>query len=194
MIKDHKNMIQKGFVSQECFNILHAECYDSSLSSKETREFLIALNLATPLPDLSSLYIPSLISGENQACVRKEMRTMEVSPDALAFYYSFKKSESVSNLYSKLLSRLASKEFFYESQNAGITFHVSFAAKIEERNLGVVAATKGTFMWTMGSKNIPMDFIITEEDNTALDQRFARTKVFSTFHPVPQVSFFFFRG
>ena len=96
MIKDHKNMIQKGFVSQECFNILHAECYDSSLSSKETREFLIALNLATPLPDLSSLYIPSLISGENQACVRKEMRTMEVSPDALAFYYSFKKSESVS--------------------------------------------------------------------------------------------------
>ena len=89
-------MIQKGFVSQECFNILHAECYDSSLSSKETREFLIALNLATPLPDLSSLYIPSLISGENQACVRKEMRTMEVNPDALAFYYSFKKSESVS--------------------------------------------------------------------------------------------------
>ena len=102
---------------------------------------------------------------------------MEVCPDALAFYYSFQKSEGVSNLYSKLLTRLASKEFFFEFENAGITFHVSFTAKIEERNLGLVAATKGSFKWTIGSINVPIDFIVTEEDNTALDQRFARYKV-----------------
>ena len=85
----------------------------------------------------------------------------------------------MSNLYSKLLCRLASKEFFYESENAGIIFHVSFAAKIEERNLGLVAATKGSFKWTIGFSNVPIDFIITEEDNTALNRRFARYKVTS---------------
>ena len=177
LIKDHQKMIHKGFISHECFDILHADSDSSDLSSDETREFLIALNLATPIADPPSVYVSSLISAENEVFLKKEIQAMEVNPDALAFYFSFKKSESVSNLYSKLLSRLASKEFFYESQNAGITFHVSFAAKIEERNLEVIAATKGTFKWTVGSKNIPIDFIITEEDNTASDQRFARFKV-----------------
>ena len=170
-------MIHKGFVSNECFDILHTDCHNATLSSAETREFLVALNLATPIADPPSLYIPSLISGDNEAWMKKEIQAMEVNPDALAFYYSFKKSESVSNLYSKLLCRLASKEFFYEAEFAGITFHASFAAKIEERNLGLVAATKGTFKWTIGFSNVAIDFIITEEDNTALDQRFARYKV-----------------
>ena len=170
-------MVHKGFVSPKCFDVLHADCSNHNLSSAETREFLIALNLATPIADPPSLYIPSLISVENEAQLRKNIQEMEVCPDALAFYYSFQKSEGVSNLYSKLLTRLASKEFFFESENAGITFHVSFAAKIEERNLGLVAATKGSFKWTIGSINVPIDFIVTEEDNTALDQRFARYKV-----------------
>merc|ERR1712183_467906 len=72
-------------------------------------------------------------------------------------------------------------EFFYEAEFAGITFHASFAAKIEERTLGLVAATKGTFKWTIGFSNVAIDFIITEEDNTALDQRFARYKGISVY-------------
>ena len=87
----------------------------------------------------------------------------------------------MADLDSKLLCRLASKEFFYKEKNPGIRFDLSFAAKIENRSLGVVAGTKGSLTWEggRGSKRTTVDFLCVEIDcdNTSEELKFARDKV-----------------
>ena len=85
------------------------------------------------------------------------------------------------------LSNLASEEeFFFEQFNCGIAFHESFASKVEERQLGVVAGTYGSFNWTCTSSGAgstsdarTVNFLIIEEDldKCKSEFEFARHKV-----------------
>ena len=177
-------------MSKEVFEALHASANEegaSRLSVDQTWEFLKKLNLATEMKsdETPRLYVPSLIPERNEKEIRSAVDEMRRSPDSLGFYASFRKSDSVTDLYSKLLSRLASKEFFFKEKNPGIRFDLSFAAKIENRSLGIVAGTKGSLTWDGGrkSKNTIVDFLIVEIDcdNTSKELKFARDKVTQMF-------------
>ena len=152
------------------------------MSVDQTWEFLKKLKLATEMKSANkpSLYVPSLIPEKNQRDIIKAVEDTKKSPDTLGFYASFPKSDSVTDLYSKLLCRLASNQFFFKERNPGIRFDKSFSAKIENRTLGIVAGTKGSLAWEggEGSRTI-VDFILVEIDcdNTRRELKFARDKV-----------------
>ena len=81
----------------------------------QTWEFLKKLKLATEMNCVQpSLYVPSLIPEKNQIQIIKALEDIKKSPNSLGFYASFPKSDAVTDLYSKLLCRLASSEFFYK--------------------------------------------------------------------------------
>ena len=189
--KDCKEILEKGIVSREVFEALHAAANEdeskeektSRLTVDQTWEFLKKLNLATEMKSRDNkpcLYVPSLIPEKNEKEIKKAVAEMRRSKNSLGFYASFTKSDSVTDLYSKLLCRLASKEFFYKEKNPGIRFDLSFAAKIENRKLGIVAGTKGSLAWE-GSRGtrITVNFVIAENDcdNTSEELKFARDKV-----------------
>jgi hypothetical protein len=125
----------------------------------------------TKIKDQGSLYIPALIPEANQELVAAAIKGIQGSLKALGFHYSFQKSEKVSQLYNGLLSRLAQEE--------SLMFDTSFAAKIENRSLGMVAGTYGSVKWTTEGKRINLNFAIAELDcnNLCEDSRFARHKV-----------------
>ena len=126
------------------------------------------------------LYIPSLIPEKNEKVIKKAFDDIRKSKNSLGFHLSLQKSERVTDMYSKLLCRLASEEFFFKEKNPGIRFDVSFASKIENRKLGLVAGTKGSLIWVdRGGLKITVNFLITEFDcdNTIKELKFARNKV-----------------
>ena len=179
-------LLEKGIVSREVFEALHAAADEegaSMLSIDQTWEFLKKLNLATEMKSDKKpcLYVPSLIPERNEKEIKRAVNEMRQSENTLGFYASFTKSDSVIDLYSKLLCRLASKEFFFKEKNPGIRFDLSFAAKIENRSLGIVAGTKGSLTWDggRGSKRTTVDFLCVEIDcdNTSEELKFARDKV-----------------
>ena len=188
--EESSDLLEKGIVSQELFEVLHAAANEeeaSRLAIDQTWQFLIKLNLATQMDSLDGsrrLYIPSLIPETNEKAIKKAVAKMRKSQRSLGFYTSFRKSDSVSDLFSKLLCRFqskeASKEFFYKEKNPGISFEISFAAKIENRNLGIVAGTKGYLTWDgKGDSQTVVDFVIVEMDCDDKDKqlKFARNKV-----------------
>ena len=183
--KECRELLKKGIVSKEVFEALHASANEeeaSRLSVDQTWEFLKKLNLATEMnsDEKPCLYVPSLIPETNEKEIKRAVDEMRQSQNSLGFYASFRKSDSVADLYSKLLSRLASKEFFFEEKNPGIRFDLSFAAKIENRRVGIVAGTQGSLTWEgeRGSRTT-VDFVIVEIDcdNTKKELKFARDKV-----------------
>ena len=150
--KERKELLEKGIVSKEVFEALHSSANEeeaSRLSVDQTWEFLKKLNLATLMKcdKKPCLYVPSLIPEKNEKQIKRAVENMRRSPDTLGFYASLTKSDTVTDLYSKLLCRLASKDFFYQEKNPGIRIDTSFAAKIENRSLGIVAGTKGSLIW-----------------------------------------------
>ena len=183
--RDCKELLLKGIVSREAFKALHTASNEdeaSRLTVDQSWEFLKKLNLATEMKSNKKpcLYVPSLIPERNEKEIRSAVDEMRRSPDSLGFYASFRKSDSVTDLYSKLLSRLASKEFFFKEKNPGIRFDLSFAAKIENRSLGIVAGTKGSLAWEVqGGSRTTVNFLTVEIDcdNTSKELKFARDKV-----------------
>ena len=185
--EESSELLEKGIVSREVFEVLHAAANEeeaSRLTVDQTWQFLIKLNLATQMDSMNSshrLYIPSLIPETNEKAIKKAVAKMRKSKHALGFYTSFKKTDSVSDLFSKFICKLASpKEFFYGRKNPGISFDISFAAKIENRNLGIVAGTKGCLNWKgKGDSQTAVDFVIVEMDCDDKDKqlKFARNKV-----------------
>ena len=126
------------------------------------------------------LYIPSLIPEKNEERIKNAFEKIKKSPNSLGFHLSLQKSDRMTDIYTNLLCRLASKEFFYKEKNPGIQFGVSFASKIENRSLGLVAGTKGSLMWEgKGGLKTAVDFVIVEIDcdNTNKEMKFARNKV-----------------
>ena len=183
--KERKELLEKGIVSKEVFEALHAsanEEEDSRLTIDQTWEFLKKLNLASEMKrdKKPCLYVPSLIPERNEKGIKRAVENMRKSPDSLGFYTSLTKSDTVTDLYSNLLCRLASKEFFCKEKNPGIRFDLSFAAKIENRSVGIVAGTQGSLTWEgeQGSRTT-VDFAIVEIDcdNTKKELKFARDKV-----------------
>ena len=194
-------LLEKGIVSREVFEALHSAANEgeaSMLSIDQTWEFLKRLNLATEMQTNKKpcLYVPSLIPERNEKEIKRAVNEMRQSENTLGFYASFTKSDSVTDLYTKLLCRLASKEFFYKEKNPGIRFDLSFAAKIENRSLGVVAGTKGSLTWEKagGSKRTTVDFLTIEIDcdNARKELKFARDKVTQLFSQ--QLYFYFLPG
>ena len=179
-LKDRRIVTDKGIVSRKVFDVLHADAKEDSgsmLTSDQTWEFLKKLNLATEMED-GSLYVPSLIPEKNEGKIKKAFEKMKKSEHSLGFRISLQKSDRVTDIYSNLLCRLASKEFFYQEKN-GICFDISFAAKIENRELGLVAGTKGSFFVEGKERKTPVDFLIAEVDcdNSTKEWKFARNKV-----------------
>ena len=184
-------LLEKGIVSREVFEALHSAANEgeaSMLSIDQTWEFLKRLNLATEMKTdhkKPCLYVPSLIPARNEKEIKRAVNEMRQSKNTLGFYASFTKSDSVTDLYSKLLCRLASKEFFYKERTPRIRFDLSFAAKIENRSLGVVAGTKGSLTWDggRGPKRTTVDFLCLEIDcnNASKELKFARDKVIQMF-------------
>ena len=172
-------------MSKEVFEALHASANEeeaSRLSIDQTWEFLKKLNLATEMKCNKTLclYVPSLIPERNEKEIQRAVDEIRQGKNSLGFYASFRKSDSVTDLYSKLLSRLASNEFFYKEKNPGIRFDLSFAAKIENRSLGMVAGTKGSLTWEGGrGSKTTINFLTVEIDcdNTSNELKFARNKV-----------------
>ena len=183
--KDRRNVTEKGVVSREVFEALYADVKEdgaSRLTSDQTWEFLKRLNLATEMESNGNpcLYVPSLIPEKNEEKIKTALEKIKKNPNALGFHLSLQKSDRVTDIYSKLLCRLASKEFFHKEKNPGIRFDVSFASKIENRNLGLVAGTKGSLIYEgKGGSKTPVDFLIAEFDcdNTSKELKFARNKV-----------------
>ena len=172
-------------MTREVFKALHASANEeeaSRLSVDQTWEFLKKLNLASEMKrdKKACLYVPSLIPEKNEKQIKRAVEDMRKSPDSLGFYTSLTKSDTVTDLYSNLLCRLASKEFFCKEKNPGIRFDLSFAAKIENRSVGIVAGTQGSLNWEgEGGSRTTVDFVIVEMDcdNTKKELKFARDKV-----------------
>ena len=183
--KERRDVTEKGIVSREVFEALHADAKEeagSRLTSDQTWEFLKKLNLATEMKsnEKPRLYIPSLIPEKNEKVIKNAFDDIRKSKNSLGFHLSLQKSERVTDVYSKLLCRLASEEFFFKEKNPGIRFDVSFASRIENRRLGLVAGTKGSLIWEdKGNSKITVNFLITEFDcdNTNKELKFARNKV-----------------
>ena len=183
--KDRREVTEKGVMSREVFEALYADAKEdkaSMLTSDQTWEFLKKLNLATEMEgdENTCLYVPSLIPEKNEGKIKKAFERMKKSTHSLAFHLSLQKSDTVTDIFSKLLCRLSSKDFFYQEKNPGIRIDTSFAAKIENRSLGIVAGTKGSLIWE-GNEGIrtTVDFLIVEMDcdNTNKELKFARNKV-----------------
>ena len=186
-IKERNELLEKGIVSREVFEALYTAAKEDEatrLTLYQTWEFLKKLNIATEMENRSDtsprLYIPSLIPDKNRKAIKRAVAEMRKSEHSLGFYISLSKSDSVSDLFSKFLCRLATKEFFYNDKNPGIQFDKSFAAKIENRSLGIVAGTKGYLTWVgRGGSQTVVDFVVVEMDcdNTDQQLKFARDKV-----------------
>ena len=182
---DMREMMEKGFVSERSFQVLvNFQKEESQLSDPEIWDFLIQLHLATPIADPPSLYIPSLIPDVNEKYIKDQLRQFRESDNSVGFHYSFKKCREVSGFYNRILSKLASKEFFYKMKNPGISFRKAYSEKIENRTLGVVGGLNGTLKWTTDRGSSPeiLQFLVLEMDCDNFDKnfKFARHKVNKT--------------
>ena len=182
-IKDYQEMMTKGFVSKACFEVLMNFNHDNSgFSNDETWALLLQLNLATEIKDPISLYVPALIPDSNEKILINRIKLISEDPNSAGFVYSFQKSDSVSGLYSKFLSKLTSKEYFYGMIDPGIYFKKGFSMKIEKRRIGIVAAMHGFLNWTVDESTKTVEFVIVEKDVNnvsaeSTDLSFARHKV-----------------
>ena len=113
---DRREVTEKGIMSREVFGALYADAKEykaSMLTSDQTWEFLKKLNLATEMEGDGNtcLYVPSLIPEKNEGKIKKAFERIKKSQRSLAFHLSLKKSDTVTDIYSRLLCRLASKDF-----------------------------------------------------------------------------------
>ena len=179
---DQMELLNTGFMTKSCFEaLLSFQKEETQLSNQQIREFLVELHLATEIKDKEeSLYIPSLIASGNEGFIKDQLEKLKASEDSIGFHYSFQKSDEASQLYSKLLPKLASNElYFYKIKDPGIYFAKSYFAKIENRSLGLVAGLRGSLKWTdsMSSTKQKVDFLLLEYDIQHRENSFAIHKV-----------------
>jgi len=185
--KDFTDLFGKGLMTERCFKSLVSAQKNDQLSEKEIWDFLVQLELATELKDPHSLYIPSLASSDNEVAIKLELEKFKKSWDSVGFHYSFQKYKKTSHLFNSVLSKLANKkDYFYKTKNPGISFSKSYASKIEERSLGLVAGLSGSFKWSdspLASIQQTVDFLVLEydHDNTREEYNFARHKGITVF-------------
>ena len=180
-LKDYKELLCTGIVTEECFKVL---CKEQNSHGKfkmnDIWNFLIHFKLATVIQVPKSLYIPALIPDIKETHLKARITEINKSPSTLGFYYSFEKSDQVFGLFSHLLGQLASTKHFYKMEQPGIYLQEGFSAKIESRKLGVVAAMAGFLTWTDQDQTDEVQFVVAERDCNHFDtnQRFGRHKVF----------------
>ena len=185
-VNDLNEMVHKGIVTDDCFQLLfdQSQCQKSSmkaLSKEDIWNFLLAFQLASEIEDPMSLYIPALIPDLKEAHLKQRLADISKSEVSRGFYYSFKKCDRVIGLFNRLLCQLASRRYFYKTEDPGITFEESFSAKIENRRLGIVAAMAGRLQYFDQDQceTDEIEFIVAEKDCNHFDddRRFARHKV-----------------
>ena len=85
-IKDHQEMMTKGFVSKECFDVIMSFNADNSgFSNNETWDLLIQLNLATKIMDPLSLYVPALVPDSNEKVLLDQIKLTSESIHSAGF-------------------------------------------------------------------------------------------------------------
>lgn len=185
-VKEHREAINKGIVTEDCFRLLYSQCENKSpstgaLSMDDIWNFLIAFKLASRIEEPRSLYIPALIPDLKEEHLNRKFQDTSRDEASRGFYYSFAKCDKVFGLFSRLLCQLASKTYFYKTEDPGITFSESFSAKIENRKLGIVAAMAGRLQYFDQDQDQTdkIEFIVAEKDcnDVGADRRFGTHKV-----------------
>ena len=179
-------MINTGIVTEDCFRLLFNQSHSKNpstgaLSMDDIWNFLIAFKLASKIEEPASLYIPALIPDLKETHLKQKLDDISKDEASRGFYYSFAKCDKVFGLFSRLLCQLASKTYFYKTEDPGITFSESFSAKIENRKLGIVAAMAGRLQYFDQDQyqTDEIEFIVAEKDwnDVGADRRFGTHKV-----------------
>ena len=179
-------MINTGIVTEDCFRLLFNQSHSKNpstgaLSMDDIWNFLIAFKLASKIEEPASLYIPALIPDLKETHLKQKLDDISKDEASRGFYYSFAKCDKVFGLFSRLLCQLASKTYFYKTEDPGITFSESFSAKIENRKLGIVAAMAGRLQYFDQDhyQTDEIEFIVAEKDcnDVDADRRFGTHKV-----------------
>ena len=119
------DFLNTGLMSTNCFKALVRFNRDETehLSEEEIKYFLLELQLAKEIEEPARLFVPSLISSENEQFIREQFKKEYIeSEHYLEFHYSIQKFNQTSQLFSCLLTKLASTRFFYKMENPGIHF------------------------------------------------------------------------
>jgi hypothetical protein len=181
--KDHLEMITKGIVSKECFDVLmNFSTDDHGFSNNEIWYLLIQLKLATEINEPPSLYIPALISDSNEKTLMNRIKSISGDKRSAGFVFSFQKSDSVTGLHSQIMCQLTTKKHYFGMKNLEISFTKGFSMKIENRRIGIVAAMHGFLKWAEDDSMKTVEFVIVEKDVNnvsaeSTDMNFARHKV-----------------
>ena len=182
---DYKQLCDKGIVSRECLELLYQTGPDL-LEVELLWEFLLEFNLGMEIKNpptkgtesgLPSLFIPSLIRDENRdKFIRKSgiLEKIKKDPNTRGIYFSFDKAKQPYSVFNQVLSKLAS------GAHVTAIFEKAFATKIENREVGIVAAMSGRLKWRgIGGREDVVNFVVSERDHNAYDrdQTFGRHKV-----------------
>ena len=168
-------------MKKTCFDSLVKNTY---LNKEEIHDLLVKFNLATVIdPDehildeeKNRLFIPSLISNENEEEMKDKFEVLKKRENCMGFYFSIQKHDRTSQLFSHFLSKLATTTDLYK-ENPGIHFDVAFSAKIEQRTLGLVGGLEGTLKWSKSLKDRDdIKFLILEFDNDIRKSEFTFAK------------------
>ena len=177
-IKDLKDLLEKGIMRKSCLELLYKPGPDQ-LQVEEIWQLLLNFHLATEIKEPPSLFIPSLIPDTNRDKFIGRpgepgiLDKIKKNQDTRGIYFSFNKSNKPYFVFNQILSQLISTNQFTT------TFKKAFASKIENREVGVVAAMSGRLKWNDKGKEV-VNFVVTERDHNAYDrkdQTFGRHKV-----------------
>ena len=170
-------------MKQTCFNSLVKNTY---LTREEIHDLLVKFDLATVIDsdqedqenqEKNRLFIPSLISNENEDKMKNIFEDFKKRENCMGFYFSIQKHDRTSQLFPHFLSKLASTTDLFNKNNPGIHFHLAFSAKIEQRTLGLVGGLEGTLKWSKSLKDRDdIKFLILEFDNDIRKSEFTFAK------------------
>ena len=95
-MKVHREMINTGIVTEDCFRLLFNQSQNKSpsmgaLSMDDIWNFLIAFKLASRIEEPRSLYIPALIPDLKEAHLKQKLHDTSRDEASRGFYYSFAK-------------------------------------------------------------------------------------------------------
>ena len=131
-----------GIMKQTCFNSLVKNTY---LTREEIHDLLVKFDLATVIDsdqedqenqEKNRLFIPSLISNENEDKIKDKFDDFKKRKNCIGFYFSIQKHNRTSQLFSHFLSKLATTTDLYNEETPGIHFDLAFSAKIENPGPG----------------------------------------------------------
>ena len=166
---DYAELRDKGILRKECLKLLYPSGPEW-LPVELIQAFMVRFGLATEIKREASLFIPSLIPDFNREHINQILKNIKKDPNTRGIYFSINKSNQLYTVFNQILSHLLSREDLIA------IFEKAFAAKIENREVGMVAAMSGKLKWD--GEDV-VDFVLTERDRDdyADDPTFGRHRV-----------------